>query len=52
MTVEQKETEVYFVCRELHTYEHSLAKNLESHPCVALYITNHGKTFSPRWPDL
>jgi hypothetical protein len=52
MNVEQKETEFYFTCEELHIYEHRLAKNLEKHPCVAHYIQKYGRTFSPRWPEL
>lgn len=40
------------VCRELHRYEHTRARNLRSHPCVMRYLDRFGepgKRFWERW---
>lgn len=41
MSVDEVLTKFVFVCKELHTYEHTLANNLKENLCVKLFLDKY-----------
>ena len=51
MTEDEIYTQFTFVCRNLHVYEHTLARNLEADYCVSRFLDKYKskKKFWKKW---